>query len=62
MAETVLTFTREKETKNAVRFQEEERAGQPKVIGSLYVQKWFVGDAAALTVSVNAGETSKKKR
>ncbi len=47
-----LTFTREKLTKNTVRFNEDVGDGQPPVIGSLYVQKWAVGDAERLRVTV----------
>lgn len=34
-----LKFTKEKETKNAVRFNEQVADGAPTVIGQLYVQK-----------------------
>ena len=47
-----LTFVREKETKNTIRFQEEPAAGQPPVVGTLYVAKWFIGDAQRLKVTV----------
>jgi len=47
-----LTFNREKETKNTVKFEEEERDGQPKVVGSLYVQKFAAGKAASLKVTI----------
>jgi hypothetical protein len=47
-----VTFVREKETKNTVRFQEEPEAGQPPVVGSLYVAKWYAGDAQRLTVTI----------
>jgi hypothetical protein len=33
-------FEMEKETKNTVRYQEEQVEGQPPVIGTIYVQKW----------------------
>ena len=47
-----LTFVREKETKNTVRFQEEPGAGQPPVVGTLYVAKWYAGDAQRLLVTI----------
>lgn len=47
-----LTFVREKETKNTVRFQEEPEAGQPSVVGTLYVAKWYAGDAQRLFVTI----------
>jgi hypothetical protein len=47
-----LTFIREKETKNTVRFQEEPEAGQPPVVGTLYVAKWYAGDTQRLAVTI----------
>ena len=47
-----LTFTREKATKNTVRFTEDERPGQAPVIGTLYVQKWAAGDHDTLIVDL----------
>jgi len=37
--EKVITFEFERETKNAVRFKE---TSTPPVVGTLYVQKWFL--------------------
>ena len=48
------TFKKEKETKNTVRFAEEAPSGKPPIIGTLYVQKWFVGEATELTITVEA--------
>ena len=45
-------FKKEKETKNTVRFTEELPPGKPPIIGTLYVQKWFAGEATELTVVV----------
>ena len=47
-----LTFVREKETKNCVRFVEEAEEGQPPVINTLYVQKWAAGDAERVNVTL----------
>ena len=33
-------FEFERETKNTARFQEVPAKGEPKLIGTLYVQKW----------------------
>lgn len=56
MALTV-TLTKEKETKNTVRFQETSiAAGEPEVVGSLYVQKWAwtrLGSPETITVTVD---------
>lgn len=40
-----ITFTLEKETKNTYRYQE-ELSGEPPAIGTLYVQKWVLGQPA----------------
>lgn len=48
----VLTFNREKETKNTIKFDEQESPGQPKIVGSLYMQKWAAGDMASLKVTI----------
>ncbi len=50
----VATFSREKETKNTVRFQEDAKDGQPPRVGTLYVQKWAAGAAKNLKVTVEA--------
>ena len=38
-------FQKEKDTKNTVKFAEVQTQGEAPIIGSLYVQKWFIGDA-----------------
>ncbi|MEI6148594.1 MAG: hypothetical protein WCS01_05820 [bacterium] len=45
-------FKVEKETKNTVKFEEVPAAGEPPIIGTLYVQKWFAGKATELEVTV----------
>jgi len=47
-------FTKEKDTKNTVKFTEVQTQGEAPIIGTLYVQKWFVGDSTNLTVTVEA--------
>lgn len=54
MEPTTLTFTREKVTKNTVRYAEDVVAGQPPLIGTLYIQKWAAGDAEKVRVTVEA--------
>lgn len=55
-----VTFDKDRETKNTVRF--EERAGEdPPIIGTLYLQKWAlrrIGDPTALRVTIDAGEAT----
>jgi len=48
----VVKFAKEKETKNTVRFKEEPAEGQPPIVNTLYVQKWWVGNAEALTITI----------
>lgn len=50
------TFTYEKSTKNTHRYQEDEQAGQPPRIGSLYIQKWAAKDAKKIKVTVEVLE------
>jgi len=47
-----LSFTKEKETKNTVRYQEAPEEGRPPIIGTLYVQKWFLGTASPKTLTL----------
>lgn len=48
----IVQFKRDKETKNTIRFQEVEEKGKPPVVGTLYVQKWFIGDRDELTIEI----------
>ena len=54
--EKIVKFKKLKETKNTVRFEEEPEDGQPPVIGTLYIQKWFVKDRYQLRVSIDLNE------
>lgn len=47
-----LTFEKEKETKNTIKFSEKQEKGKPPVIGTLYVQKWFAGDRETIEVEI----------
>jgi len=38
-----ITFTLERETKNTIRYAEDVN-GKPPAIGTLYVQKWLLGN------------------
>jgi hypothetical protein len=53
--ETTVKFKIEKETKHSIRYAEMPETGQPPIIGSLYVQKWFAGDAKELEVTIKKG-------
>jgi hypothetical protein len=50
--EATLTFEKEKETKNTVRYQEKPAEGQPPIVGTLYVAKFWAGAAQRLTVTI----------
>jgi len=54
--EKIVKFKKLKETKNTVRFEEEPESGQPPVIGTIYIQKWFVKDRYQLRVSIDLNE------
>ncbi len=49
-----IQMKKEKDTKNTVKFAEVQTQGEPPIIGTLYVQKWFAGDATDLKVTVEA--------
>jgi hypothetical protein len=49
---TTILLTKEKDTKNTVKFTEAQIQGQAPVIGTLYVQKWFAGAATNLRLTV----------
>jgi hypothetical protein len=50
--EKTVKFKIEKETKHTVRYAEVPVEGEPPIIGTLYVQKWFAGNAEELEVTV----------
>ena len=52
MSKDTIEFVYEKETKNSVRFKEVPEQGKAHIIGSLYVQKWYVGDSKQLTLTL----------
>ncbi len=48
----IARMTREKETKNSVRFSEDIEEGKPPVIRQMYLPKWWVGTARVILVTV----------
>ena len=50
-----ITFTLERETKNTIRYQEDSN-GKPPAIGTLYLQKWLVGDRPPRKLTVTVAE------
>lgn len=53
MTDKTIKFEFEKETKNSVRYKEVPEEGQPPIIGSLYVQKWFAGTSKNIEVTLS---------
>ena len=51
-----VSFKRERETKNTIRYEEEaSESGEPPVVGTLYLQKWALkrlGDPQTVTVTI----------
>jgi hypothetical protein len=56
MKKTVF-FEKDRDTKNTVVFVEKPEPGTPPVIGTIYLQKWFIADSERVTVTVEFGET-----
>ena len=50
-----IRFKKEKDTKITVRFMEEPEDGQPPVVGTLYIQKWFVKERDQVEVTIDLG-------
>ena len=54
VATKTVVLTKEKDTKNTVKFAEVPVQGQAPVFGTLYIQRWFVGAAQNIKVTVEA--------
>lgn len=52
MTKKTVKFEYEKATKNSVRYKEIPEEGEAPILGTLYVQKWYAGDAKSLQVSI----------
>ncbi|WP_413700427.1 hypothetical protein ACLKMH_00555 [Psychromonas sp. KJ10-10] len=52
MNNKTVNFEIEKETKNSIRYKEVPDEGQPPIIGSLYVQKWFAGNSKNIQITI----------
>jgi len=49
------TFKRGKETKNKVVFEEQTPAGQPPIVETIYVSKWWAGEAQSVNIRIVKG-------
>ena len=58
MVTQTLTFTLERETKNAIRYSE-DADGKPPAIGILYVQKHILGKEPPQKLTVTIGEAEE---
>lgn len=52
--QVTLTFERVKDTKNTTKYEEVAVEGQPPVVGTLYVQKWWANGSERVTVTLSA--------
>ena len=55
MEAQTLTFSLERETKNTIRYAE-QTDGNPPAVGTIYVQKWAIGDDPPKTLTVTVSE------
>ncbi len=51
-------FTKTKDTTHTTVYTEQPGPGKPPIVGTIYVQKWYAGDAQEITVTV---ETPDKR-
>ena len=61
MKTQIIRFAKEKDTKNTVRFNEVPASGKPPVIGTLYLQRWFCGEATECEVTLEIKESAQEK-
>lgn len=52
MEKMELEFTYDRTTKNTVRFEEVAKDNQPSKIGTLYIQKWVLGEDVPVKLKV----------
>lgn len=52
MPKKIIKFEYEKDTKNSIRYKEVPEEEQPPIVGTLYVQKWYAGNAKTLEVTI----------
>lgn len=52
MEKLTITFTLERETKKTIRYEEAAPTGTAPVVGTLYVQKWALGEEPPKSVTV----------
>ena len=60
METQTLTFTLERETKNTIRYQE-DASGKPPAIGTIYVQKWLIGESPPRNLTLTISESGAEQ-
>jgi hypothetical protein len=58
MEKQIIAFTRDRETKNTIRYAEDAN-GKPPAIGTLYVQKWLLGNEPPRKLTITIGEAEE---
>lgn len=51
--ETTITFTKKKETPGCIVYSEDDRPGQPPLVGTLYLKRFFAADRETVTVTIS---------
>jgi hypothetical protein len=59
MEKQTLTFTLERETKNTIRYSE-DASGKPPAVGTLYIQKWLLGNEPPRKLTITIGEADSE--
>jgi hypothetical protein len=52
----VIQFEHEKDTPNKARYKEVPAKGEPEIVGSLYVSKWYAEGAKSVEVTLTIKE------
>lgn len=53
MSEQKIKFEIEKSNKHSVRYKEVPKEGMPPIVGSIYIQKWFVGETKEIEITIS---------
>ncbi len=56
MSKETIKFEAEKEVKHSIRFKEVVEQGKAPIVGTIYVQKWYVGSAKSLFITIEKSD------
>ena len=56
MSKETIMFEAEKEVKHSIRFKEVVEQGKAPIVGTIYVQKWYVGSAKQLFITIEKSD------